>query len=146
MAELLGSLKVDPAGKLPLDMALDNLQTDPRVMISLVPLPGPSLKKGDGKKNPNSGNQSSGKRDSSGNPKKGDSKGAGKSRVPEGLSDPALKHNCSKTNKRLCWNFNTKPGCKFSKPGESCKRGLHLCMSCEGAHSLLQCPTYRNNE
>ena len=140
MAELLGSLKVDPAGKLPLDMALDNLQTDPRVMISLAPLPGPSLKKGDGKKNPNSGNQSSGKRDSSGNPKKGDSKGAGKSRVLEGLSDPALKHNCSKTNKRLCWNFNTKSGCK------SCRRGLHLCMSCEGAHSLLQCPTYRNNE
>ena len=115
-------------------------------MISLVPLPGPSLKKGDGKKNPNSGNQSSGKRDLSGNPKKGDSKGAGKSRVPEGLSDPALKHNCSKTNKQLCWNFNTKSGCKFSKPGESCKRGLRLCMSCEGAHSLLQCPTYKNNE
>ncbi|CAE7226763.1 unnamed protein product [Symbiodinium sp. CCMP2592] len=142
MSELLTSLKKDDAGNLPMDAALDKLQYDPKIMMHLAPLPGAKWK-GDGK-----GDKGT-KRDADGKPKlppHRPGKGAGKGKCPEALSDSRLKHNCSKTKKRLCWNFNMQAGCKFAKPGESCKRGLHICMFCEQPHSLLQCTTYKVNE
>ncbi|CAE7790276.1 unnamed protein product [Symbiodinium sp. CCMP2592] len=102
MSELLTSLKKDDAGNLPMDAALDKLQYDPKIMMHLAPLPGAKWK-GDGK-----GDKGT-KRDADGKPKlppHRPGKGAGKGKCPEALSDSRLKHNCSKTKKRLCWNFN----------------------------------------
>ncbi|CAE7487214.1 unnamed protein product [Symbiodinium sp. CCMP2592] len=138
MSELLTSLKKDESGNLPMDAALDKLQYDPKIMMHLAPLPGAKWK-GDGK------GEKGIKRDADGKPKlpHRPNKGTGKGKCPDVLSDSRLKHNCSKTKKRLCWNFNLQAGCKFAKAGESCKRGLHLCMFCEQPHSLLQCPAYK---
>ena len=98
-------------------------------MFHVMPLPGPSLRqdtKGKGK-----GNRGT-KRTAEGEEKKPNGgKGAGKGlppSMPAALKDPHLKHNCSKSKKRLCWNFNLAKGCSFAKCGESCKRGLHQCM------------------
>ncbi|CAE7035503.1 unnamed protein product [Symbiodinium sp. CCMP2592] len=138
MSELLTSLKKDDAGNLPMDAALDKLQYDPKIMMHLAPLPGAKWT-GDGKGDKGTKRDADGKAKLPHRP----NKGAGKGKCPEALADSRLKHNCSKTKKRLCWNFNMQAGCKFAKAGESCKRGLHICMFCEQPHSLLQCPTYK---
>ena len=69
--------------------------------MHLTPLPG-SKWKGDGK-----GDRGT-KRDFEGKPRAPHKppKGASKGKCPEALSDAKLKHNCSKTKKRLCWNYN----------------------------------------
>ena len=147
MAEDLPTLKRDASGHLPMDKALDALGADPSVMFHVMPLPGPSLRqdtKGKGK-----GNRGT-KRTAEGEEKKPNGgKGADKglpTPMPAALKDPRLKHNCSKSRKRLCWNFNLTKGCSFAKCGESCKRGLRQCMYCEGAHSLAECPTFKQSE
>ncbi|CAE7276538.1 unnamed protein product [Symbiodinium sp. CCMP2592] len=110
MSELLTSLKKDDSGNLPMDAALDKLQYDPKIMMHLAPLPGAKWK-GDGK------GEKGIKRDADGKPKlpHRPNKGTGKGKCPDVLSDSRLKHNCSKTKKRLCWNFNLQAGCKFAK-------------------------------
>lgn len=44
-----------------------------------------------------------------------------------------LKSNTA-GGERICWNFSPAKGCKLAKPGEACKRGVHVCMTCEPPH------------
>ena len=125
LAELVPTLKRDAGGELPLDKAFPGLVHDAQVMFHLLPL------------------RSSVKRTHDGSAKTEEQKGKGKGKKPKELLDPRLKHNCSRTGKRRCWNSNLKIGCKFAKPGGECKRGVHTCMFCEGDHSLHECPTYK---
>ena len=140
MVELCNSLKRTSAGELPLDKAFPLMQTDPHVSYHLVPMPGNafgSVRGKGGKASKGKGN----KRINQGNEDRDAKKGKGKG-VPAPLSDPSLRHEYSKTGLRICWNYNLKDrACKFAKPGEQCKRGLHCCMKCEGFHPLYQCPS-----
>ena len=140
MAVLCNSLKRTSAGELPLDKAFPLMQTDPHVSYHLVPMPGNAFGSGRGK----GGKASKGKgnkRINQGNEDRDAKKGKGKG-VPAPLSDPSLRRECSKTGLRICWNYNLKDrACKFAKPGEQCKRGLHCCMKCEGFHPLYQRPS-----
>ena len=126
--------KDDFAGNLPLDKAFPTLQMDAQIIYHLAPLPGtafnPSRTKGTGKDK---------KRFSQDSEVPDRKKGKGKG-IPTPLQESGLKHECSKTGARICWNYNLKDrGCKFAKAGEQCKRGLHLCMRCEQLHPLFDC-------
>ena len=134
LAELVHTLKRDASGDLPVDKAFPSLQMDTQIIYHLAPLPGaainPNRKKGDGKDR---------KRFSQDADHPDGKKGKGKG-VPAPLQESGLKHECSKSGVRICWNFNLKDrGCKFAKPGEQCKRGLHVCMRCEQHHPLFEC-------
>ena len=135
LAEVVHSLKRDAAGDLPLDKAFPALQMDPQIIYHLAPLPGAAF-------NPASRGKGGGKdkkrlaQDSDTHDRK---KGKGKG-IPAPLQEAGLKHECSKTGLRICWNYNLKDrGCKFAKAGDQCKRGLHLCMRCEQTHPLFEC-------
>ena len=119
---LAHSLKRDSAGGLPLDKAVPTLQMDPQIKDRLAPLPGaaftPNRNKGTGKEK---------KRFSQDSYAPDRKKGKGKG-IPAPLQESGLKHECSKTGARICWNYNLKHrGCKFAKPGEQSSAASPAC-------------------
>ena len=155
LAEEVPSLKRDPAGQLPLDLAFPRLQIDPHVTYFLQPLQGKSFLKNAGAdedpppapwrgRGRGRGRGGGKKRTPEGDLKhQGQAKGSGK--APSELQDSNLKHNTA-DGSRICWNWNLSKSCSFAKAGQACKRGAHVCMFCLGPHSLLQCKTYKRNE
>ena len=155
LAEEVPSLKRDPAGQLPLDLAFPRLQIDPHVTYFLQPLQGKSFLKNAGAdedplpapwrgRGRGRGRGGGKKRTPEGDLKhQGQAKGSGK--APSELQDSNLKHNTA-DGSRICWNWNLSKSCSFAKAGQACKRGAHVCMFCLGPHSLLQCRTYKRNE
>ena len=155
LAEEVPSLKREPSGDLPLDLAFPRLQMDPQVAYFLQPLQGKSLLRfnasdedaphspwkgrgrGRGKGGGRKRNVDGGLKTESG------AKGSGK--APSELQDGKLKHNTAEGT-RICWNWNLAKSCSFAKAGQSCKRGAHVCMFCLGPHSLQQCKTYKRDE
>ena len=78
-----------------------------------------------------------------GNRKGGKSKGKGNKGKGSGRTPPQFP-GCSPTigGKNVCFNFNNPGGCPMAKVGETCYRGIHLCIKCGGMHSYsLPCPS-----
>lgn len=121
LAEKVPSVKRTNAGDLPLDAAFDALQTDAAINFKLLPLPQGKTSKPDKVIK---------------DPKIKKVKGKGKGKMPKDLI--GMSPNTSGGD-RICYNFNLKHGCKYAKPGQSCKRGRHVCMKCHGNHSQISC-------
>eukprot|EP00435_Cladocopium_sp_Y103_P056952 s3147_g19.t1 len=142
------TLKRKAGGSLPLDTALEDLQTDPAVMFHLMPLPldranvqgrpQPEPRHEDATKlNPRPKNkfEKPSKRNNKGKGK-GKSKPSSKGKMPVELIG---LHQQTKSGKRMCYNFNPSRGCDLATPGQECVKGQHSCMRCFGAHSAHQC-------
>lgn len=123
LAEKIASVKRNDAGDLPLDDAFDSLQTDAAINFHLLPLPM-------GKTKPVKVDKPDKIKKAKG------SKGGGKGKMPKDLV--GLSPNAPNGD-RICYNFNLKHGCKFAKPGQSCKRGRHICIKCHGNHGMASC-------
>lgn len=153
MAERLTTLKRDARNNSPLEDMLGNIFSHSSVSFHVLPLPrNPNLdrKKTDHparkRDRPASRDRSNSpalpagshkaRRASRGKGSKGKgTKGKGP-RVPAGLIGKALE---TRDGKRLCWAFNL-AGCNEAEPGQSCRRGLHLCaeVGCQKPHSLRE--------
>ncbi|CAE7530302.1 unnamed protein product, partial [Symbiodinium microadriaticum] len=124
LAEEVPSLKRDPAGQLPLDLAFPRLQIDPHVTYFLQPLQGKSFLKNAGAdedpppapwrgRGRGRGRGGGKKRTPEGDLKhQGQAKGSGK--APSELQDSNLKHNTA-DGSRICWNWNLSKSCSFAK-------------------------------
>ena len=121
LAERVTSLKRSVTGDLPLDTELQNLESDSSINFHLLPMPVGKTKQP--------------KPPKPDKPPKG-GKGKGKGKAPKELL--GLHHNTDE-GERVCFNFNMKHGCKYAKPGSSCKRGKHVCMKCFGDHPQMKC-------
>ena len=121
LAETVSSVKRTATGELPLNKGFENLQSDSTVNFHLLPLPQSVVKKADPIIKP---------------PTIKKVKGKGKGKMPRELL--GLNQNAA-SGERICYNYNLKHGCKFAKPGQSCKKGKHICMKCQGQHSQLAC-------
>ena len=97
------------------------------------------------------------------NPKGGKGGEKGKRIRPADVDDPATKANnismprelvlaggfpltnASLGHNNICFDYNTKIGCKKAKDGEACNKGLHVCafrtgrFACSRPKSLLGC-------
>ena len=144
MAEKTPTLKRKADGTLPLDKALNDLQSDPAVMFHLVPLPvdKSTAKTAETKKEePASAVKPLNIR------KKDKTKGKGKGKGPKGK--PSSKgrmpteliglHQQDRSGRRMCYNYNLKKGCDLAPDGQACSKGQHSCMKCFGAHAAHQC-------
>ena len=130
------------AGVLPLDTHIPHLETDPRVVFHLLPLPAlsaaPSNSSGGPHLRPTMHGKSDGKADGKGWNKGGATKKR-KWRAPQNTPAPLKdKQHQTSAGKPLCWNFNLERGCSEAKAGACCKKGYHLCMEpgCQQAHPL----------
>ena len=133
--KLTDGVKRRADGVLPLDEELRGLQSDPKVVFHLLPLPHTPVStyhiSGDGG-------------DDSWPETKGKGKGKGKLKrkwkAPKNMPAPlAGKQSETKSGKPLCWNFNLEHGCKSGvAAGGKCDKGLHLCMEpgCQKPHPL----------
>lgn len=120
LAETCSSVKRTGAGVLPLNDGFDNLQNDSTVNFHLLPLP-----------------QSGTKKVADPPIKKIKKvKGKGNGKMPRELLG---LNQSTASGDRICYNYNLKHGCKYAKPGQSCKKGKHICMKCQGQHSQLAC-------
>lgn len=142
LAEIMTTLKKDLNGKMPLDEELKNLRTDPQVVFLLLPLPAhKSSVGGQRQQQPQHKRQTSPHAESPQRFKKrkGGGKGKGKKGTPNMPEEiRGMKSNTS-SGERICWNYNlTSQKCQFAKPGQSCKRGRHVCMKCEGNHPQFE--------
>ena len=129
-------------GELPLDSLWADLQKDPRVVFHLLPLPDSSGKHPapapPGVPDPPEGPPAK-------RPRKPKGKGKGKEKQtptePANLP-PELRglSSWTRTGKRRCWGFNMAAGCPGAKAGQTCSKGLHVCMRCGGMHGAHVCP------
>ena len=135
MAEETKSLKPESDGSYPMDEALDALMYDPVVLYHLLPLPASA--------------SSSSHQDASDGGKGKGRDGKGKKRKHEEAMKklPAkLRLLMTKKGKNKCWGYNGSKGCTFSKPGGMCRRGVHICLLCDGLHPVIECPKQPSKE
>lgn len=152
-AETLTTLKAQPDGSLPLDLALQDIRKDHTITFYLLPLPagGHHRAPADRPVEPSASKRKRKRAHDRAEPahrtpptppaSKGGGKGKTKapSRMPPEFQGKQLHHNIPGGG-RLCWNFNLKKGCQFAKVGEACARGTHQCLKCLGTHALHECP------
>ena len=148
LAEVLTSLKRNPAGDLPLEKELLPTLARPNVSFHLLPLATAAPTKAVPKANPNPNKR---KREepgpsapistNKGQPRqKGRGKGKTKRKgrgpnVPKDLVGKALE---TADGRRICWPFNMQNGCPDAPAGGQCQRGAHMCAEpgCGKAHGL----------
>ena len=139
LAREFQSVRPNAHGEKPLDEAIARYQSDPRIVVHLMPLPSgrptaagagssqvdeeePKKKKRPGKRSRNSPN------------------------VPEELKE---MHQQTSQGKPICWAYNLHQGCKSSAKGNppTCNRGAHVCAYCrKPGHGLQACRNYKGNK
>ena len=136
-----------PDGSYPIDLAIKEALRDPIVLASLSPLPraaGPvkSMKNEDaaarnsqpynkGAGRPNKGRGRGGKGGKGGKP------GKEVFQVPKELEGLRTRTN---KGQNICFMCNLEAGCPNARWGQSCYKGLHVCMKCGGgAHGAHNC-------
>ena len=128
--EIKGTLRPDPAGKMPMDEAMKLLRVDPRVTMHLLPLP-----KG------RSSNDKRGLDDVDPKVKKAPKKKP-PTKKAAALCPDELKghHQRDESGSNICWAFNLAAGCKEKTHGNKCKKGVHKCAKClRTNHGLSTC-------
>ena len=125
-------------GALPLDALIPQLESDPRVVMHVLPLPAqpPNVAKSSGSQQNASRPFQSGKVISNFGKGKGKRKWKAPKNMPQELSG---KQSQTKDGTPICWNFNLKHGCKSGLgAGKKCERGMHVCMvpGCQKAHAM----------
>ena len=139
LAREFQSVRPNAHGEKPLDEAIARYQSDPRIVVHLMPLPSgrstaagtgssqvdeeePKKKKRPGKRSRNTPN------------------------VPEELKE---MHQQTSQGKPICWAYNLQQGCKSSAKGNppTCNRGAHVCAYCrKPGHGLQACRNYKGNK
>ena len=137
LAREFQSVRPTAHGDKPLDAAILRLQSDPRIVVHLMPLPAgraaasndvdattadPRKKKRPGKRARTSPN------------------------VPEELKD---MYQQTVKGKPICWAYNLQQGCKSSTGGNhpACSCGAHVCAFCRKVgHSLQSCRNHKGNK
>ena len=136
-------IRILPDGRMPLDLVLPGILVSPRVAMLLMPLPSaagskrgapsgdheasrPTKKHKAGKAKAKSDTAAKGRGKEAGNPPK----------MPSELLGMSSSHG----DKRICFAFNMKGGCKDASTvgaGSKCSRGFHICCvpECGGSHS-----------
>ena len=144
MAEQVTTLKRSPDGSLPLDKALEELRSDPSVMFHLIPMPagkqpGPAKASADKVDDPSTKNVPIKKKEkikAKGKGKGGNGKPSSKGKMPAELIG---LHQQDKSGRRMCYNYNLAKGCDLAGAGQTCSKGVRICMKCFGAHPAHQC-------
>lgn len=138
--EIVGSLKPQAGGVLPMDDKLKTLMFDPRITQHLLPLP-----KGQSKVV----EVASSSADKADDPvrkgpkpkKKAKASPAAKAKCPEELKS---FDQFDKNGTPICWSFNL-GGCKEPVNNGRCKKGAHVCMKCHRSnHGLGTCRVNKN--
>ena len=137
--ECRSNLKVNAHGKLPLDEAMLKLYQTAPVLFFLLPLPKSAkrAREDEPDKRPAGGDKQDDDKPPK-NPKK--KSGDRRAKVPEGLRGYS---GINKHKKRVCYKYNMAHGCQNTtkKDGkfDACNRGIHQCIKCHEAHSLMDC-------
>ena len=137
--ECKSNLKVGADGRLPLDVAAENLYQSSTVIFNLLPLPGSRSTKRSRSASQSSGQKSvkKKKKKKQPNPKKD----GNRSKLPESLKGFS---GVNKQKQRICYNYNLPHGCTLEAAsdghgGQKCQRGLHQCIRCHKQHPLHSC-------
>jgi hypothetical protein len=137
----------------PLDEASSKLMDSSEVMYFLLPLPQSTSSRSNdyGPENRHhNGSRFSPKGSKGYEPKGGKGGKSGKGNKggfnPAQLGWPSEQPMKTTDGSRFCFNFNSKRGCKFAKPGQKCRNGSHLCCKygCGGNHPQFQCKPSTN--
>ena len=134
-------VRQDTTGQYPLGLALLALRSDPYIALHLAPVARAQSSGGDSwSRRPAPYQSSSGDKGhkGKGKGKKGSGKGAkGTPAMPKDLHG---KWHRTPQGEAICFGFNTSAGCpeKGVKPGEKCRKGLHVCAEprCQQNHPL----------
>ena len=136
------SVRQDATGGYPLGVALLALRSGPYIALYLSPVAKSHAPAGESWTRRPGPYQSSSDRNSKGKGKgkKGGAKGAkGTPPMPKDLHG---KWHRTQQGDPICFGFNTSSGCaeKGIKPGERCRKGLHVCAEpcCQQRHSLTE--------
>lgn len=125
---------------------MQQLKTDPRITMHLLPLP-------------------IGRASSSGHTGHFDHEVVGKANAPKNSPKKPKKFNKQSSKAKagcpaelkeykqtddqgraICWAYNMKNGCKESVNQGRCKKGMHICIKCNRAnHSVVTCRVGNNN-
>ena len=129
------NIKVDAAGKFPVDIALTELYQSPSVVFHLLPVPS-------GKKRAASEESHSVKKSKKAKKeKKANDDRAERVKVPQTLKD---FKGVNANKQRVCYNYNLAHGCSNKTHVKDkmtrCVKGNHQCIKCYGDHPLMQCP------
>ena len=133
--EIQTSVQPLPDGTFPMEVKLNELRTDPRVTMHMLPLPKSApkdnLKEADGSTSPTKKAEVVKKK------KKLQASAKARSLCPDELKKYPQR---DPQNNAICWAFNLKGGCKLQTSNGRCKKGVHVCMKCHRAnHSLVAC-------
>ena len=136
-------LKVNQQGKLPFDVAMLELYTNPQVVFHLLPTPGGMTRKRSRSKSapkptkPKPGNPSPTK--TSPKADKKDKRRQNRVLVPKTLEGYS---GMNSKKMRICYNFNLPHGSNSTHTKEGqlrCVKGVHQCIKCFKSHSLQEC-------
>ncbi len=139
LAELCPDLRRNAAGQHPIEQHLQDLRSDPTIMLHLSP-----VAKGESAKRASDADTSGDKwvrlnPKGKGKGKKGKGKGKGAPAMPSELRG---KWHSMPNGDPICFGYNTSRGCseKNVKPGERCSKGWHCCAEprCQEPHSLTK--------
>ena len=116
----------------PMNVAMENLMTDPRVTMHLLPLPTRSAPSNLNKVTTDDAAASPVKK-----VKKPKASNKAKSLCPDELKDYQQRDDKGRT---ICWAFNLPKGCQEQVSQGRCRKGAHICIKCHKAnHSLVAC-------
>ena len=153
--ETRAGIVADATGTRPLDDALQKWMVHSDVLFFLLPMPSSSSTNRDHENRGDSWKSSSDRWNNNRYSPKGKadfSKGGGKGKKGnkgkggkhgKGSYPASLPSGCVEKNdngQKLCMNFNS-VGCRWAKPGQSCRNGFHACArsGCFGNHSAIAC-------
>jgi hypothetical protein len=140
------SIRMEPSGKLPMDVALFDLYNGPEVVFHLLPTPAAAGTKR--QRSPESPTETKTQADPpqpkgkpAAKPKNKNKKRTGdRVKVPDSLKGYS---GMNKDNLRVCYNYNLPHGCSngtHEKDGHTrCVKGCHECIKCGGKHSMQTC-------
>ena len=133
--EIQTSVQPLPDGTFPMEVKLNELRTDPRVTMHMLPLPKSApkenLKEADRSSSPTKKAEEVKKK------KKAKASAKARALCPDELKKYPQR---DPQNNAICWSFNLKSGCKLQTTNGRCKKGMHICMKCHRAnHSLVAC-------
>lgn len=137
LAREFQSVRPNAHGDKPLDEAITRYQSDPRIVVHLMPQPAG--------RQPAHDASSSLVDDPNPKKKKRPGKRARTSpNIPDELKD---MHQQTAQGKPICWAYNLHQGCKASAKGNppSCNRGAHVCAYCrKPGHGLQSCRNHKS--
>lgn len=133
--EIQTSVQPLPDGSFPMERKLNELRTDPRVTMHMLPLPRSAaketIKETERSSSPTKKSEEVKKK------KKVKASAKARSLCPDELKKYPQR---DPQNNAICWAFNLKGGCKLQTSNGRCKKGMHICMKCHRAnHSLVAC-------